>query len=622
MTKKIGKSRKKHSVQKKNNHTSLPSVWSGICSGSLILITIFYCWQDLFPEQSPLQIVRLAVYSIFAVCFIYAAFMHCTFPESKPHYKQLKIIVFLTVGVYYILAVNTEWFFGGDAGMYIVLTKSLATFQGFVELNEFSMRPHTLYGFGLPILLVPAYWMFGPSMTAFNTTLAFVSIGFIYCLYLLFRNQLGSYLIIMFIIAIGVNYWVVQFSAVVMTEAPFYLFLVLTFLAVYQYDKEEKTLGKWFWAVVLLTYFTYQVKAIGMGLFGAVILYFLIRKNFRKAGVTALSLMLLFLAWNIRNYFSGSLGYFDSLLNVLSAEQGSSIGAHEEGLGFIGNVFWKPIRNLIYGWKFLTPMIFSSSGEVKWIPIQIFLIIVGYYGFIVHSIKKCTVYDIVTVLFFLGITLYAGVLFPERWWMSFIPFSLYYILFGWTQIKEFLQGKITSDSLDPVFRILAVIFLGVVFALGIQTSDPVIVKSHAAEKSSPSAKAYVEAARWVKDNTPEDARIASRLDKEFYIISDRQGINSKVWHKFEYTYNETMRDEVLTNLQELIAKYEIDYWILDMTRSDSQVTIIVLQQNPENFQNMFEIVYAYPQPPNSRAFVLKVKKEWFRQLSQENDSEG
>ena len=614
MVKKADKHKKNRSGRKNKNVSLSPSLVSGICSVSILFITIIYYWKDIFPEQSPLQLIRFFVYGIVAVCFMYAAFMYCAFPDSTAKNKKFIVSTIAAVGVFYLLVVNTEWFFGGDSGMYIVLTKSLATFKGFVDLNELAHSPHTLYGFGLPLLLVPAYWIFGTSITAFNVTIALVSTGFIYCLFILFRKQMNDYLALMFVIAVAVNYWVVLFGAIVMTEAPFYLAITVTFLAVAKYTEGQKTFNKWFWIVTILAFYTYQVKVIGVGLQAAVVIYFIIKRDYKKSGALAFSITLLFLVWNIRNYFSGNLGYFNVMFNTIGAGSGESLGAHEEGLGLLGNVIWKPIRNLIYGWKYLIPMVFSSQKDIFWwVPGQILLMMIGYTGFAMHSLKKRTVYDITMIITFLGISLYAGVLFPERWWMPFIPFMLYYIIFGWQEIVRYLLSKLKSETIGSASRIIIAVFLGILFAIGLQTSNPIVINSHAAEKSSPNAKAYIETAYWVRDNTPSDAKIASRLDKEFYILSDRKGINARVWHDFEYTYTDGMRDEVLSNMKALIIQYDIDYWILDMTRTDSQVSIMVLQQNPEVFNSMFQIVFAYPAQPDSRAFVLKVKKEWFIQ---------
>jgi hypothetical protein len=609
-------SHKKNRPGRKDKYISFsPSLISGICSVSILFITFIYYWKDIFPEQSPLQLIRFFVYGILAVCFMYAAFMYCAFPDATAKNKQLLISTITAVGVFYMIVVNTEWFFGGDSGMYIVLTKSLATFNGYVDLNELAYKPHTQYGFGLPMLLVPAYWIFGASITAFNITIALVSTAFIYCLFLLFRKQLHGYLALMFIIAVAVNYWVVQFSTVVMTEAPFYFAVTATFLAVARYAKEQKTFNHWFWLVTVLAIFTYQVKVIGIGLLAAIVIYFCIKRDYKKSGALAASLFLLFLFWNIRNYLVGSNVYISAMLNVIDAGTGDSLGAHDEGLGFFGNFFWKPVRSLIYGWKFLIPMVFSSRNESMWIPGQILVMILGYTGLAIHCFRKLTVYDIATIIIFFGIALYGGVLFPERWWMPLIPFTLYYIVFGWQEIEKFILSKLKSETIGPISRVIIVVFLGIIVAQGLQESNPIVVMSHAAEKSSANARAYIEAAYWVRNNTPHDVRIASRLDKEFYILSDRKGINARVWHEFEYTYTDAMRDEVLSNMKDLIIQYDIDYWILDMTRTDSQVSIMVLQQNPGVFNSMFQIAFAYPEQPDSRAFVLKVKKEWFKQNS-------
>lgn len=522
------------------------------------------------------------------------------------------------LGIYYLLSVSGAWYFGGDAGHYVTLTKSLATFRGFKDIHIIDGGPHTLYGFGLPLLLVPVYWLFGSNITALNVMVALTTSGFIAGLYLLFRKELNPYLLLIFLIAVGTNYWVVQFSSVIMTEAPFYLFMVFTFWAVERYAKDAHVNTKSLLLVILLAYLTYQTRAIGLVIFPAITLYYFLTKDYKKAGIVTFALSILFIAWNIR---TGVPGYITALFDVVSTESGVEIGAHEEGMGFIGNVFWKPVRNTALAFKYLIPMVFSFEyrqelpwNEIRWYPVQILVMIIAYTGFSLHVIRRRLSFDFTIFFMFIGISLYGGVLFTERWWVPLVPFIIFYLIYGWESISGYIIAWRKKAIIQPIMKLALVGVLGFVISLGLKNSDIFIQKTHSSRYDTPAGKAYVEAALWVRDNTPPDARVASRLDKEFFIISGRVGNNAKVWTRNDFNYSDEMRDVVLKGITNLILDFEFDYWILDFLRTDSRITIQVLQNNPEAFNAMFEIVYVYPPPAqnqNPLAYVLKVKEDWY-----------
>ena len=129
---------------------------------------------------------------------------------------------------------------------------------------------------------------------------------------------------------------------------------------------------------------------------------------------------------------------------------------------------------------------------------------------------------------------------------------------------------------------------------------------------SPDWDEYISIAGWVKENTPLEALVASRLNYEFYLISGRRGENSRVWGYDPFTNTPEQQQQVLTDIKKILITYGFDYWILDNTREDSRVVISVLAQNPDETNNMFKIVYSYPPLRNTLAYVLEVNKEWVK----------
>ncbi|KPK88840.1 hypothetical protein AMJ80_10575 [bacterium SM23_31] len=604
------------SKKKKPQAQPAKSVDTGYLTGGIaffiIAVIAFYNCRSLFTATSQQNSARLVIYGFLIFLAALTAFRYCLSSDKFKYYRHLVIGTFAGIGIYYIMSVSSAWYFGGDAGHYLVLTKSLATFQGYKNLHMIDPVLETGYGFGLPITLVPVYWLFGMNITAMNACIALVSTGFIIALYYLFRDELGKYLVLLFLITVSVNYWIVWHTGVIMTEMPFFLFFTLTLLVVNRYAKDSKTWTRNMVLLVLLAFLSYQARAIGLVLFPTVILYFLLKHEKRKALAFGLLFMVLFTVWNIRAQYAGGSVYFKFLAKVVTLETGST-AAFVEGEGFLKNVFVKPVRAAVHGGEFLVPMVYSyfAPAAVKKFLFHI-LYLIGMVGLGWHLWKKRYILDFCVVIIFPATAIYGGVLYPYRWWMPFIPFLLYYIMAGWRVISHYITEKTKINLAHNIMKILLISLMGWILSAGLKESDVIIQKMHPSRAYTPQGEAYVEAGKWVKENTPPEALVASRLNYEFYLISGRRGENSRVWGYDPFTNTPEQQQQVLTDIKKMLITYGFDYWILDNTREDSRVVISVLAQNPDETNNMFKIVYSYPPLRNTLAYVLEVNKEWVK----------
>ena len=280
----------------------------------------------------------------------------------------------------------------------------------------------------------------------------------------------------------------------------------------------------------------------------------------------------------------------------------------------MNKIYVKPVRAAIHGGEFLVPMVYSYSAPaaVKKILFHI-IYIIGMVGVGWHLWKKRYVLDFCVVIIFPAIAIFGGWLYPTRWWMPFIPFLLYYIIAGWRVISRFITEKTNINLANPIMKLLLISLIGWIFAAGLKESDIIIQKMHPSRAYTAAGKSFVEAAKWVKDNTSPEALVASRLNKEFYLISGRRGQNSRVWGYDQYSNTPEQQQQVLKDIKDKLVTFGFDYWILDNTRGDSQIVINVLARNPDEMNKMFKIVYLYPPQQNALAYVLEVNKEWVAQ---------
>ena len=152
----MAKRKKKRSKTQPSKLFNAEYVTGAIAALIVLALSIYYC-HDLFPSDSHNSLARFLLYGFLIAIAGISAFWYCAGSKNFPYYRYLVVGVFVGIGIYYIVSVSSVWYFGGDAGHYIVLAKSLATFQGFTVLNYIDAIPENLYGFGLPLLLVPVY---------------------------------------------------------------------------------------------------------------------------------------------------------------------------------------------------------------------------------------------------------------------------------------------------------------------------------------------------------------------------------------------------------------------------------------------------------------------------------
>jgi len=609
--------KKSKKTKKQQQSSGIPNAeyYAGLAAVFIVVLLSVFLIKDSFPSNSYFRGVRFILSGLLVAIAAVSAFWYCIKSREFKYRRYLAAAAVACCGIVYLMTVSTGWFFGGDSGHYLGLARSLAHFQGFVEFHHVEPVVHTLYGFGLPLLLVPVIWLFGTNIIAVNVMMALISAAAVGAFYYLFRNRLNPYILVLFLIALGMNHWIVRFAAVVMTEAPFFLFMALTLFSVDRYLKEDSIWTKWLAASVIFGFMAYETKVIGIGLVPGIFVFFLLHRRWKKALVVPGLIMVLFLAWNVRNYLHGNLGYFQVFLQTVSTEAGeaSPLWEHDVGMGVFGNLFAKPFIRLVNGGKFLTPMVFSvweTSESPPYYPFHVIMLILTYFGLAVHFWKKRAVFDIGIIILFAGVSIYGGSLFTERWWMPFIPFTLFYIVYGWSVCQDFVFRKWRHPVFESILRIGFVALLSLIIGLGMFHANRMMsVNRSGITYSNPTHEAYVNVAQWVKQNTPQDAVFASRLDKEFYLISDRHGVNSRSYFGYEREYSDEIRDEVLKNISDNIIDNDIDYWILDNTRPDTAMLNYVLDRNIDVFNTMFQVVYAYPHD-RALAHVLQVKKEW------------
>lgn len=554
----------------------------------------YYFLQGLYDVNTQYRGIRIFLTLGILASVAHSAFWYCNKSNNFKYSKYVPIAVIFVIGIFYAYTNTGNWYLGGDSGLYLNLAKSLATFQGYQSVWNPIIKPHTLYGFGLPIILVPSYWIFGVNLTAFNLSVMITGLIALFLFYKLYKNDIENNILILLIMGFGLNYWLVQHSTVIMTELPYFMFLFLAAFFIKKYEKDSSIYSLNYFLFVIFGFLAYQTKPYGLAIAPAAFFYLMLRKKYNKSGMITLGYSILFIGWNVRNYIQGNLGYFSEFFLKTNASTDLGIGEHFDGMGLIGNLLWKPFVYLADAWQFLTPMIFSQTiravdmarnHETQYFIIYSLILVVIVIGLVRRLIVKRDVLDFAFVITFYAVSLYGGAITPERWWIPLIPFSILYFIEGWKFLFHLMSKVGDNVFLEKIEKSSLVIFLSVIIFIGVQRSTHLITNR---TEMTPTAAAFINASEWAGENIPEDAILGSRLDKESSLIANRMGENIRTWQLNKGTFSNTPEQNLFIEKEilRLLIDIGFDYWILDYTRPDTRYTLMTLQKNQPFFSTL------------------------------------
>lgn len=523
--------------------------------------------------------------------------------------KNMLIVFFVLVAIGYLYNLSGALYLSGDSGLYMILGKSLAEFKGYIGISIPNPKPHTLYGFGLPLLIAPAL-LFGFNILAANFVILLTSVGFVYFTYLLFKKYIGFELSILIAAIVAFNGWIMHFSTVIMTEIPFSFFMMMSFYFVDKYsERNTEVFSKYLYISAVLVFYTYEIKPIGLAIFGGAILFLIFKKEWKKLLFFGCLVMIGILLWNLRNYiYTGKLGYLSYFIDATQRE-GVTIAGREgsKGFGFLGNLFYKQLNVAFNGYSIFSPMIFHNILELKTF-LKILIILVMYTGLFYNLIKNRSIFDFTVLVFFYAVVIYSFKKSPSRYYLPLIPFMYYYTFVGLRFLLSKFLSLLKVREEKNISHVFTTFLFSSFFILNMIPANKTINNAHPGSLyPSQALQDYYETGQWIKKNLPKDIVLASRLDKEMFIFSGIKSTNSRVYMSYDLNYTKEKGKQIITDLKKLLIDEDIDYFVLDSTRPDSYMTRRALAENQNALNEIFVVQYV---SPSQLTYVLKVKEEW------------
>ena len=498
--------------------------------------------------------------------------------KLQPRAEKGLVLLILTIAFsIYILALTPRLGTIGDNAHYIILAKSLLLGH-FSRLNLPDNPPETVYGFGLPLLLIPPAYFFPPNYGIWRIVPLFFGLLSLLLIFLLFRNGSGSRVGLVVMALAAVNPYLLTYSHLVLTEVPYLFFSLLTIILVKKYAAHSSWMNFSFLGAILALLMAYFTRTIGLSLFLATVIFLCLGRQFKKAGAISLIFLLFGLLWAYRNYRLASPESHNYLGQFLMRNPSYAPGL---GRANLNDIFFRIQSNIRFYW-YLTGKMIGGTG--LGIPLLWAISGLTLLGFLSRFRKKNKLMELYLILYLaiLSLWFWRG----SRFLVVVLPFLFWYFLQG----VDILFRKIPDRwRLHYGAKSLQIIVLSLILLVGLRGSYE-IVKERSAPYP-PQWANYFAVAKWAQENTPPDSLIMGRKANLLYLFSRRKTV------VYPFTTDSA-------KIMSFIDKKRVDYVLVDAFTWTPTTRLYLYPAVKENWRR-FGLVVSTGEP---KTYLLKVKR--------------
>jgi len=458
------------------------------------------------------------------------------------------VILIFTFSKAYNTAFDKKINLGGDNVYYYILGKSLATGQGYTNILNKEMKPHNHFPIGYPWIVAATLKLSPYSITKTENNInlikrlngAFLLLS-VLMLFLIFYKLSGNYYL-PFITSLFllVNFHLLYYSTIMMSEIPFMFFSALTLWLFLVTDFSRPLQKNWlFFLLIMVLSFTYYLRSTGLALFAGIILFLLFKKRWKYLLTLIGGFVLLALPWYIRTKNLGGNPYVKQLMrkNPYRPELGQMefIDWFKRIWNNIERYTTREIPSGIFDF-ILTKKHTDPIATSEWI-IGIVIAIVIVFGVI--RLKKHAIIIFFYLLAFFGVLL----LWPNEWFgvrfvLPLIPLLSFLFLYGFSEMLILAGQKFFKLQNNTIIYIsLVIISLATITTYAKEPLNKLERQSKGMYDKRYAR--YFEVAKYVKENTPDSSITVCRKGELFFLFSQKFVTN------YKYTLNEEEQIEFL-----------------------------------------------------------------------------
>lgn len=260
--------------------------------------------------------------------------------------KENSVFWLLLIGIFIItfsVIFNSKLDINGDNAAYWSLAEGITKGLGYVNPGDINMNPANHFPPGYPAFLSLFMCLGIKNIIFFKILNGLFLCGAVLILFRLLekwtQNRSLAF-VVSVLILMNVN--LLQFSTMMMTEVPYLFFSVVVLWLLDKMTQKERCFWKdiHFYLLIIMLSAMYYFRSVGISMLGAVVVFFLFRKEWFKAAGVAGGVILTFIPWSIRNHIAGLTSrYFGTVMTVnpWRPEEGS--------IATVGEFFGKMINN-------------------------------------------------------------------------------------------------------------------------------------------------------------------------------------------------------------------------------------------------------------------------------------
>ncbi len=490
--------------------------------------------------------------------------------ESKPYFLPALGLCGLLMG---LLLFDANLSLSGDNANFINLGRSLADGRGLVEtIGGGDPVPHTKYPFGFPLLLALVEIAFPGNLIALKGLVLILYAISIPLTYRLIRCFAGLPLALGVSALCLVSPPLLNFSHQVMSEIPFLTFSLLALLLLHRAHNAESPSAQLGLATLAIIA-AYYIRSAGILLVGTGVLFFLLHKKWKEAGIIAGGSFLLALPWQIRTATLGGNDYIRQLFSINPYRP-------EEGPLTFPTLIERISANFeSYGLHVIPQIFVPSFGEAN-----VFIGLV-FSGLILYALVTGLMRRHLLAVY---LTCYLGLhmLWPQVWadvrfLVPAIPMLFCAALASVAELLGLLAKtlKKSASRAGPVF-----------FCLFLLASNLFATHDLADRigRFPPNWGNYFAAGEWIKNNTDPHVKIACRKPFLMNAVANRKTAG----------YPWKAPDQIIADFE----KNGIDIVVVDQIgfRSTPEFLVPAIQARADRF----EVIHVIPNPDT---YVLSFK---------------
>ena len=464
---------------------------------------------------------------------------------------------------------------GGDNAAYYILGNSIASGEGYTNIHNKQNASHKKFPPGYPLIIAGAIKLFSNDILTIKRVNGFfllLSIGVMFLvLYELTGNLHLPFITCLFSL---VNYHLLSYSVIMMSEIPFLFFSTLCLWLFLKVDFTKDLKKNWLFFILILSIaFTYHIRSTGLALFAGIILFLIFKKNWKYLISIGVGFVALALPWYLRTQSLGGGIYLNKIVqkNPYRPEMGELEFA-DWFTRFWTNLERYITREIPSGTlNFIEVVNYKEAvSSTEWVVGIVVLILM------LLGLKKLKKFNEL-IFFYLMATFGILLLWPEVWFgirflVPLIPLLTFLFINGVVEIIMWAGQKILKIKNQTAIHIAIVVFS--IIGMKSYAEKPLDkLKRQAKGTYVGKFNNYFEMAIWVRENTPKESVTCSRKGQLFYLYSNR----------YVTGYKSTFDKE---DLVQYLIDAEVDYVVMEQLgySSTGRYLYPAINRYPEKFK--------------------------------------